>query len=123
MKVVQIKVYRGLKLSYNANGTPQNENQLVTLTEGMQFDKFMTNIKTLGYCKVELVNVKQKVGKSGYKESSESEHGKFAILVKQAFQGKEPEKVVTVADLAKRMDELDAENKRLAAENELLKNK
>lgn len=106
MKVVQIKVYRGLKLSFNQDGSPQNENQLVTLNEGREWDKFMTNIKTMGYCKVELVSVKQKAVKTGYKDASGKEFDKFNVLLNEAFSGKEPEKVVTVTDLSKRLDEL-----------------
>lgn len=121
MKVLQIKVYRGLKLSYNANGSPQNENQLVTLTEGRELDKFLGLIKIQGYCKVDLVSVKQKVGKSGFKDASETAFEKFDAIVKESFKGEEVKKVVTVDDLAKRLDELEGSNSEKDAEISALK--
>lgn len=55
---VTLRVYRGDKVSYNQDGSIQNENQTVKLPyNSIVWRKFMENLVSNGYCKVDVENV------------------------------------------------------------------
>ena len=56
--VVTLRVYRGRTLSFDENGTVQNENQSVKLThDTVEWKNFMKSLRANGYCKVEVEKV------------------------------------------------------------------
>jgi|TARA_R110000822_G_scaffold11992_8_gene43312 ribosomal protein L29 len=51
--IVKLRVYRGSSLSFNQDGTIQNENQLISVEHGSIMWKLtMKNLSINGYCKV-----------------------------------------------------------------------
>ena len=51
--VVNLRVYRGIRMSYDENGNVQNENHLIKLQhDTKEFENFKKNIRANGYLKV-----------------------------------------------------------------------
>jgi len=118
MKVVTLRVYRGQKMSYEADGSVQNENQLIKLNEGLEFDKFEKLIGAQGYCKVDLVDVKE-IRKNGV--IANLSEAAMKVWQDRVVKMLTPEEIkpLTVSDLSKRLDELE---KTKNAEIEKLRN-
>jgi len=56
--VVKLRVYRGRKLSYNQDGSVQNENQIISVEHGTkQWSLTLSNLPISGYCKIEIEKV------------------------------------------------------------------
>tara|TARA_R110002124_G_scaffold182610_2_gene350004 strand:- start:9 stop:506 length:498 start_codon:yes stop_codon:yes gene_type:complete len=56
--VVKLRVYRGKTLSFNEDGTIQNENQIISVEHGTIIWKLtMKNLPINGYCKVSVEKV------------------------------------------------------------------
>lgn len=57
MKVIKLRLYRGKKLLYDENGKVENENQLIKLSYGSEWNNFREYIKAQGYCLIEFIGV------------------------------------------------------------------
>lgn len=55
-KRIHLMVYKGQKISYNANGSIQNENQKIAMNSD-EFRKFLGLCNVFGYCKIVAENV------------------------------------------------------------------
>lgn len=93
--VVRIRVYRGEKLSYNSDGSVQNENHTIALIHGdKEWEITMKTLPISGYCKVEVDKVLERKADGSYDESKDIEA--IEKEVEKAFNPKED--VVKTAD-------------------------
>jgi hypothetical protein len=61
MKVITLRLYKGLKLLFNEQGQVENKNQLIKLIDGEEWLNYLSLIKAQGLCKVTLVSVMESV--------------------------------------------------------------
>jgi len=55
-QTIELKIFKGKEINYDASGKIKNVQQKLTLTHGdLQYPKHLANIKNLGICKVEVV--------------------------------------------------------------------
>ena len=105
-RIVHLRVYRGERLSFDANGKVQNENHLVkTHEDSQEYKNLLTSLKISGYCKVEVDNVLKLEGGS-YNEVDAPD---IAKEVKEAFEAPRQEKELTpdqkrIAELERKLE-------------------
>jgi hypothetical protein len=61
MKVITLRLYKGLKLLFNEHGQVENKNQSIKLIDGEEWLNYLTLIKAQGLCKVTLVSVNESI--------------------------------------------------------------
>jgi hypothetical protein len=72
---VSLRVYKGLKMSYDENGNVQNENQRVALThDTAQWKNFVKSLRVNGFIRTEVENV-------SYVDSKKNSDGFFDDVV------------------------------------------
>ena len=115
-------VWKGLKLSFNEDGSPQNENWVMTLNE-REFDQQLKYIRVNGYCKVEIDNVFNVVADSNeLQEVLNVEKDKYAKRLEVAFKGEVKKAEPSMEEVLKRLAALERENETLK-DNKLNPNK
>lgn len=93
--VVRIRVYRGEKLSYNSDGSVQNENHTIALIHGdKEWEITMKTLPISGYCKVEVEKVLERKADGSYDEIKDIEA--IEKEVEKAFNPKDD--VIKTAD-------------------------
>jgi hypothetical protein len=91
---VTLRVYKGQKLSYNEDGTVQNENQTVKLPHNSKsWDNFIANLIPNGYCHVKvekICKITRVQDENGIEETEEQiEDESIHEEVKAVFEQKE----------------------------------
>lgn len=72
---VKLRVYKGQKLSYNSDGSIQNENQIITLPHNrVEWRTFLKNIKMHNYIKVDVED-------AFYVDKKKDEEGYFVDII------------------------------------------
>lgn len=115
---VKLRVFKGQRLSYNQDGSIQNENQLITLPHNrVEWINFLDKIKMHNYCKVDVISANY-ITKEKDKESffvdviepcAEEEINAIKAEVEKAM--KEPEQPMSADQ--KRIAELESALKKM----------
>jgi len=87
-RIVQLRVFKGETLSFDAAGEPVNPNQLVKLQPGtLEWKNFLKHLKINGFfeCRVEKVFDETK---QGWKELNDKECDPYKLEVSEALGGK-----------------------------------
>lgn len=106
--IVELRVYRGTEMNYDANGVVKNENQTVTLEyQSRSWVLFMENIKRNGYCKVDVEKVYNAL-ENGYEEVND-----ISLYKNEVHKNFTQEKQVNLTPEQKRIAELEAKLEKL----------
>lgn len=108
-KTIELKVFKGKEIDYNASGQPKNPQQKITLTYGdLQYPKHLANLNNLGICRVEVVAL---YDDKGDKKDKEGNSYLTDAIVKETMEMiyNEPVKELTpeqkqIAELTARLD-------------------
>lgn len=57
MKTIKLKLYRGKELSYDKTGKIKNEQQVIKLSDGVEWFNYLKYIKAQGLCQVDFISV------------------------------------------------------------------
>jgi hypothetical protein len=112
--IVKLRIYRGKNMNYNKDGSPQNENQLISVEHNsMEWKITMKTLSIMGYCQVEVDHVLED-SNNGWQKKTESIES-FSKEVAEAYSPKS--KIVKSPDQL-RIEQLEAQNKEMMAKME-----
>lgn len=57
MKTIKLQLYRGKELSYDKTGKVKNEQQVIKLSDGIEWFNYLKYIKAQGLCQVDFISV------------------------------------------------------------------
>lgn len=120
--VVNLRVFKGAKMSFDENGKPQNENQSVKLIhDTVEWANFLKNFRANAYVKAEVESVKiiDKVKKDGFLVDEVSDYDNVDAIKKEvaeAFNSVPQVKLTPeqqrIADLEAKIDALTGGSKK-----------
>lgn len=106
--IVELRVYRGAEMNYDANGIVKNENQTVTLEyQSRSWVLFMENLSRNGYCNVVVEKAYNPI-EGGYEEIKD-----IAYLTNEVTKNFKNVKEVEMTPEQKRIAELEAKLEKL----------
>jgi hypothetical protein len=109
--IVKLRIYRGKQMNYNKDGSPQNENQLISVEHNsMEWKITMKTLPIMGYCQVEVDHVLLD-SNEGWEKKTEGIES-FSKEVADAYSPKS--KIVKSPDQL-RIEQLEAQNKEMMA--------
>jgi hypothetical protein len=112
--IVKLRIYRGKNMNYNKDGSPQNENQLISVEHNsMEWKITMKTLPIMGYCQVEVDHVLVD-SSNGWDKKTEGIES-FSKEVADYYAPKS--KIVKTADQL-RIEQLEAQNKEMLAKME-----
>jgi hypothetical protein len=112
--IVKLRIYRGKQMNYNKDGSPQNENQLISVEHNsMEWKITMKTLSIMGYCQVEVDHVLEDSSNGWEKKKDGIES--FSKEVAEAYSPKS--KIVKSPDQL-RIEQLEAQNKEMLAKME-----
>ncbi len=113
---ISVRVYKGSKMSFDAKGNAQNENQSIKYVhDTVEWANFLKNISANGYCKVEVESVKviEKVKENNFFVDKVSDYENIDAIKKEveiAFKNQTEEKLTPeqqkIADLEAKLNAL-----------------
>jgi hypothetical protein len=112
--IVKLRIYRGKQMNYNKDGSPQNENQLISVEHNSTEWKItMKTLSIMGYCQVEVDHVLFDSSNGWEKKTKGIES--FSKEVAESYSPKS--KIVKSPDQL-RIEQLEAQNKEMMAKME-----
>jgi hypothetical protein len=111
METIKIRVFRGERKSFDANGKVLNENWTITLNGEREFTKYLKYIKAQGFCDVELESVQVKRGDS----MTDVTDSNYKQMLNDTLNPPTPKEELDIKAVLKRLEKLEEENKELKA--------